>query len=73
MGGNPVRVYVRVMLLLLALAVASCATLKQTGDLKSDLEMEAYGVVPAGDPARKISEEDCTKPLTADNGNLRCK
>jgi hypothetical protein len=25
------------------------------------------------DPSRKISEQDCTKPIVLDGGNLRCK
>ncbi len=25
------------------------------------------------DPNRKISEQDCTKPIVFDGGNLRCK
>jgi hypothetical protein len=35
-----------------------------------------YGVyrpAPALDPKRKISEQDCTKPIADDGGNLRCK
>jgi hypothetical protein len=32
-----------------------------------------YGPMPALDPKRKISEQDCTKPLVFDGGNLRCK
>ena len=28
---------------------------------------------PELDPARKISEQDCTKPIVLDAGNLRCK
>jgi hypothetical protein len=32
-----------------------------------------YGPAPALDPKRKISEQDCTKPLVFDGGNLRCK
>jgi hypothetical protein len=32
-----------------------------------------YGPAPALDPKRKISEQDCTKPIVFDGGNLRCK
>ena len=28
---------------------------------------------PELDPTRKVSEQDCTKPLDLDGGNLRCK
>src|SRR3954465_9549195 len=29
--------------------------------------------VPELDPGRKISEQDCTKPLDLSQGNIRCK
>ena len=29
--------------------------------------------VPELDPGRKISEQDCTKPIDLSQGNLRCK
>ncbi len=32
-----------------------------------------YGRVPPPDPNRTISEQDCTKPIVPDGGNLRCK
>jgi len=32
-----------------------------------------HGPVPELDPKRVISEQDCTKPLVHDAGNLRCK
>ncbi|MBI3375101.1 MAG: hypothetical protein HY017_25545 [Betaproteobacteria bacterium] len=32
-----------------------------------------HGAVPELDPSRKISEQDCTKPIVLDGGNLRCK
>ena len=32
-----------------------------------------YGLVPPPDPNRKISVQDCTKPIVADGGNLLCK
>ena len=31
------------------------------------------GPVPPPDPGRKISEQDCTRPMVLDGGNLRCK
>ncbi len=37
---------------------------------------DAYSMKPNPapmDPARKISEQDCTKPIVSDRGNLRCK
>jgi len=32
-----------------------------------------YGRVPEMDPKRKISEQDCTRPIVLDGGNLKCK
>jgi hypothetical protein len=32
-----------------------------------------YRPAPEFDPKRKISEQDCTKPIVHDAGNLRCK
>jgi hypothetical protein len=29
--------------------------------------------VPELDPGRRISEQDCTKPLDLSQGNIRCK
>jgi hypothetical protein len=28
---------------------------------------------PPLDPARKVSEQDCSRPIQLDSGNLRCK
>ncbi len=32
-----------------------------------------YGPAPELDPSRKINEQDCTRPIELDGGNLRCK
>jgi hypothetical protein len=32
-----------------------------------------YRSAPELDPKRKINEQDCTKPIVHDAGNLRCK
>jgi hypothetical protein len=32
-----------------------------------------YGRVPPPDPNRRISVQDCTKPIVPDGGNLLCK
>ena len=54
-------------------------------DYRSSMEMRSspsfngpYGAfwarpVPELDPDRKISEQDCTKPLDLSQGNIRCK
>ena len=31
------------------------------------------GARPEPDPDRRISEQDCSRPVVADGGNLRCK
>jgi hypothetical protein len=28
---------------------------------------------PGPDPSRKVSEQDCSRPIVLDGGNLRCK
>ena len=38
------------------------------GDYRRD-----HDPAPEPDPARKISEQDCSKPIVLDGGNLRCK
>lgn len=32
-----------------------------------------YGPAPELDPSRQINEQDCTRPIVLDGGNLRCK
>ena len=38
------------------------------GDYRRD-----HDPAPEPDPTRRISEQDCTKPIQLDGGNLRCK
>jgi len=33
----------------------------------------ARSSAPAMDPKRNVNEQDCSRPLTLDQGNLRCK
>ena len=49
-----------ITIVLLLVLVAGCAT--QEG-----------AVAPPMDPARKVSEQECTRPLDADGGNLMCR
>jgi hypothetical protein len=64
------RVFAIVFLLLTA-----CQSAPQSTNRSSSFAMYGtyYGVVPKPDPARKISEQDCTKPTVPDGGNLLCK
>jgi hypothetical protein len=39
----------------------------------SSAEMARASVLPPLDEKRKIAEQDCSKPVVLDQGNLRCK
>jgi hypothetical protein len=54
----------------LALLIAACATESQPG---YEMGSDEYGHVPAADPTRAISDQNCTQPVALDGGNLRCK
>jgi hypothetical protein len=46
------------------------------GSMFSDLyggSAARAGLVPPMDQKRKVAEQDCSKPLTDNDGNLRCK
>ena len=51
----------RTVVLLLVLA-AGCSSTPQEG-----------AIAPPMDPSRKVSEQECTRPLDADGGNLMCR
>jgi len=34
---------------------------------------DEYGPLPAADPDRTVSVQDCTQPFAIDGGNLSCK
>lgn len=38
-----------------------------------DMGSDRFGPIPAPDPDRAISVQDCTQPLTPDGGNLKCR
>jgi hypothetical protein len=66
--------------LCLALLILSAATACSSTDYRMDSRPMyggatggATGRTPALDPNRKISEQDCSKPVVLDEGNLRCK
>ena len=54
----------------LALLIAACAAESRS---KYGMGSDEYGSVPAADPTRTISDQDCTQPVALDGGNLRCK
>jgi hypothetical protein len=37
------------------------------------VQTSALAYAPRMDSARKISDQDCSKPLVLDQGNLRCR
>jgi len=58
----------------LAVLPAACASQSPPAD-NSVYEMgrDKYGTIPDPDPARRISVQDCTRPIDVDGGNLYCK
>ena len=74
----------RIAPLLLTLAVVSCAnqerypssqTMSYPVNSAGSATMygSVYGSAPPPDPARKVSVQDCTKPIVQDGCNLLCK
>lgn len=61
------------------LVTVSCATSKSSGASSGATGWNATSTaaaaapVPPMDPKRKITEQDCSKPVDLDGGNLRCK
>jgi len=54
----------------LALLIAACASEAQS---KYEMGADEYGPVPAADPTRTVSVQDCTRPVSLDGGNLLCR
>ena len=44
-----------------------------TGHGRSGRMIKDPRTPPELDPTRKVSEQDCSKPINLDGGNLRCK
>jgi hypothetical protein len=61
-----------IVLLLLA-AATSCATERQDSSYGMGVTYSAAGRSAPLDPARTIAEQDCTKPIALDRGNLLCR
>jgi hypothetical protein len=51
----------------------STSTASGRGGTGSGRPETPRGEVPAPDPARKVSEQDCSRPIVLDGGNLRCR
>ncbi len=69
---NPSRT-ITVLLVFAVAATAGCATTGGASSDDSTMYSGTYGPKPALNPDRTISEQDCTKPIVLDGGNLRCK
>jgi len=41
-------------------------------EVKEGTQRQAKGAPPPMDPSRKVSEQDCSRPVVPDQGNLRC-
>ena len=61
------------LVLLLALAAASCATERRDSSYAMSVTSSAAGGRAPMDPARTVAEQDCSKPIALDRGNLRCR
>jgi len=61
--------------LVLALLAAGCSTQETAPGGASGYEMgsDRFGPIPAPDPSRRISWQDCTRPIAPDGGNLMCR
>lgn len=46
---------------------------EKMGKFIDDAGKSNTGPIPEADPTRKVSEQDCTRPITPEAGNLRCK
>lgn len=57
----------------LALLAAGCSAPDPAPGRSYEMGSDRYGPIPAPDPDRKISRQDCTQPLTLDGGNLMCR
>jgi hypothetical protein len=70
----------RIVLSILVLAAAcACSTFdnwrRTAGTRHQDMNASAGASAPAPkmDGKRKVAEQDCSKPIALDQGNLRCK
>ena len=63
--------------IVLLFLLAACST-PQNPELdfanhdKPSATRQAKSAPPPMDPARKVSEQDCSRPVVPDQGNLRC-
>jgi hypothetical protein len=69
----------RIVLFILVLAASACSSIdnwrKNSGARDQDMNASAgaSAAAPKMDAKRKVAEQDCSKPIVLDQGNLRCK
>ena len=61
------------IVLLLVVAAASCTTQGRDSSYGMGVTYSAAGRSAPLDPARTVAEQDCTKAIVLDRGNLRCR
>ena len=61
------------IVLLLLVAATSCATERRDSSYGMGVTYSAAGQAAPLDPARTVAEQDCTKRIVLDRGNLRCR
>jgi hypothetical protein len=56
------------------LLLAGCASDSAfRGQSRYEMGRDEYGPVPLADPTRTISDQNCTRLIEMDGGNLRCR
>jgi len=61
------------IVLLLVVAAASCTTERQYSSYGMSATYSAAARPAPLDRARTVTEQDCSKPVALDRGNLRCR
>jgi hypothetical protein len=61
------------IVLLLVVAATSCATERRDSSYGMRVTYSAARQSAPLDPARTVAEQDCTKPIALDRGNLLCR
>jgi len=61
------------IVLLLLVAAASCTTEPRYPSYGMSASYPAAATPAPLDPARTVAEQDCSKPIALDRGNLRCR
>ncbi len=61
------------LVLLLLVTAASCTTERQYSSYGMSAGYPAAATPAPLDPARAVAEQDCTKPIALDRGNLLCR